>query len=192
MSVGGTETSIGTATEMYYTISNAGGRFTITNTGDSILSLTNLKITFTQNSTASLAALTTQEQNDAVMAVRALFTVAPEPFEPSRFEASWNRTTVRAGQKATLIVKTSEDVDAITVNGQTITTFRVRTERTGWGWWSSKVTYREFTYSVTPTETTDYAVAAVNAEGVASEPQTFRLTVSNRGFGGWLKDLFRF
>ena len=192
MSVGGTETSIGTATEMYYTISNAGGQFTITNTGDSILSLTNLKITFTQNSTASLAALTTQEQNDAVMAVRALFTVAPEPFEPSRFEASWNRTTVRAGQKATLIVKTSEDVDAITVNGQTITTFRVRTERTGWGWWSSKVTYREFTYSVTPTETTDYAVAAVNAEGVASEPQTFRLTVSNRGFGGWLKDLFRF
>lgn len=192
MSVGGTETSIGTATEMYYTISNAGGQFTITNTGDSILSLTNLKITFTQNSTASLAALTTQEQNDAVMAVRALFTVAPEPFEPSRFEPSWNRTTVRAGQKATLIVKTSEDVDAITVNGQTITTFRVRTERTGWGWWSSKVTYREFTYSVTPTETTDYAVAAVNAEGVASEPQTFRLTVSNRGFGGWLKDLFRF
>lgn len=188
----GTAQTINTATEMYYTISNVGGQFTITNTGEGILSLTNLKITFTQNSTASLAALTTQEQNDAVMAVRALFTVAPEPFEPSRFEASWNRTTVRAGQKATLIVKTSEDVDAITVNGQTITTFRVRTERTGWGWWSSKVTYREFTYSVTPTETTDYAVAAVNAEGVASEPQTFRLTVSNRGFGGWLKDLFRF
>ena len=199
--------NIDTATEMYYELNGAKGQtVTITNTGNGILSLTNLKITFTakQNSTITLAALSDEEQANAVAAVRALFAapVEPEPdpepetFEPDRFDVSWNRSTVKVGQKATLTVKTSEDVDAITVDGVTFTNYRTRTQREGWGWNAKKVTYREFTYTVTAAEagTLDVSVAAVNAEGVSSAAVTATLTVqaaSQRpGIGGWLDNIF--
>ena len=136
----------------------------------------------------------------AVLMVRALFAAAPvepepEPtFAPERFEASWNSSTVRAGQKVTLTVKTSEDVETVMVDGVTIDTYRTRTQRTGWGRNAAKVTYREFTYTITAAETADYTITAVNAEGIASEPITATLTVqaaSQRpGFGGWLDKIF--
>lgn len=193
----------GSATEMYYNLGVTNGTVTITNNSEGILSLTNLKITFTakQNSTVTLAALSDEEQANAVAAVRALF-AAPEPdpepetFEPQRFDVSWNRSTVKVGQKATLTVKTSEDVAAITVDGVTVDTYRTRTQRTGWGWNAKKVTYREFTYTVTAAEagTLDVSVAAVNAEGVSSAAVTATLTVqaaSQRpGIGGWLDNIF--
>ncbi len=202
-----TSINIGTATEMYYELNDAKGQIvTITNKGDSILSLTNLKITFTAKQTDNvvLASFTTLEQTETVEVVRALFAapVEPEPdpepetFEPDRFDVSWNRSTVKVGQKATLTVKTSEDVDAITVDGVTFTNYCTRTQREGWGWNAKKVTYREFTYTVTAAEagTLDVSVAAVNAEGVSSAAVTATLTVqaaSQRpGIGGWLDNIF--
>lgn len=200
-----TDGTINTATEMYYVLNGAAGEtVTITNRGTGILSLTNLKITFKSEATAELEQLTTLEQTEAVAAVRALFAtpVEPEPdpepvtFEPDRFEVSWNRSTVKVGQKATLTVKTSEDVEAITVDGETVTSYRTRTQRTGWGWNAKKVTYREFTYTVTAAEagTLDVSVAAVNAEGVSSAAVTATVTVqaaSQRpGIGGWLDNIF--
>ena len=202
------QSPLNTATEMYYDITsqaiNDGTRnqVTITNTGSGILSLTNLKITFKekQESTVALATLSDEAQTAAVMTVRALFAaapVAPEPeptFAPERFEAAWNRSTVRAGQKVTLTVKTSEDVEAVMVDGVTIDTYRTRTQRTGWGRNATKVTYREFTYTITAAETADYAITAVNAEGIASEAITVTLTVQaasqHPGFGGWLDKIF--
>lgn len=200
------QSPLNTATEMYYDITSqaindgTGNQVTITNTGSGILSLTNLKITFRSKATVTLATLGTDEQTAAVMTVRALFAaapVAPEPeptFAPERFEAAWNRSTVRAGQKVTLTVKTSEDVEAVTVDGVTIDTYRTRTQRTGWGQNATKVTYREFTYTITAAETADYAITAVNAEGIASEAITVTLTVQaasqHPGFGGWLDKIF--
>lgn len=196
--------SLNTATEMYYDITSqaiengTAKQVTITNNGDGILSLTNLKITFSSKDTVTLVTPSAEAQTFAVMSVRALFAAAPvepEPtFAPERFEASWNSSTVRAGQKATLTIKTSEDVEAVTVDGVTIATYRTRTQRTGWGQNATKVTYREFTYTITAAETADYAITAVNAEGIASEPITATLTVqaaSQRpGFGGWLDKIF--
>lgn len=168
---------IQSATEMYYKIGTKGGRFTITNTGTGILSLTNLKITYTASGkSVSLAPLTTADQANAVAQVRALFAAPAEPFQPDRFEASWGHA-VRKGDTATLTVKTSEDVDSITVDGQTITTYDTKTERTGWGWWAKTVTYREFTYQVAAEETMDYTICAVNSAGVSSDPITATLTV---------------
>ena len=180
---------ISTATEMYYQIANAGGQFTITNTGDGILSLTNLKITYNtkpaENEKVTLAALDTQEQENAVSLVRALFTAPVATFSPETFEADWGRA-VRAGKRATLTVKTSADVESITVDGQSITSYTTRTQRTGWGWWSPKVTYHVFTYTITaPAQTTDYAVCAVNAEGTASEAVTATLTVKPTTWWNW-------
>lgn len=180
---------LNTATEMYYTISSGADQFTISNTGDGILSLTNLKITYktkpAENEKVTLAALDTQEQENAVNLVRALFTAPVATFSPETFEADWGRA-VRAGKRATLTVKTSADVESITVDGQSITRYTTRTQRTGWGWWSPKVTYHVFTYTITaPAQTTDYAVCAVNAEGTASEAVTATLTVKPTTWWNW-------
>ena len=178
MVVNGTETNITSATEMYYEIGTEGRNFTIANNGNGILSLTNLKITFKdkQDSTIALTAPTADEQTAAVMSVRALFAAPEQTFEPERFTAKWSRN-VRKGGTATLTVKASEDVESITVDGQTITTYDTKTERTGWGWWAKTVTYREFTYQVAAEETTDYPIRAVNSAGVSSDPITATLTV---------------
>lgn len=182
---------LSTATEMYYDITTqvTGGssQVTITNTTGNILSLTNLKITFKEKPTGevTLAALNTQEQESAVSLVRALFTAPVATFSPETFEADWGRA-VRAGKRATLTVKTSADVESITVDGQAITSYTTRTQRTGWGWWSPKVTYHVFTYTIAaPAQTTDYAVCAVNAEGTASEAVTATLTVKPTTWWNW-------
>ena len=187
MVVNSSETiELNTATEMYYTISSTDGQFTISNSGSGILSLTNLKITYkTSGQTVTLESLTAAEQANAVAMVQALFAAPVETFSPEAFQADWGRA-VRAGKRATLTVKTSADVESITVDGQSITSYTTRTQRTGWGWWSPKVTYHVFTYTITaPAQTTDYAVCAVNAEGTASEPITATLTVKPTTWWNW-------
>lgn len=178
-----------TATEMYYDITEQaknGQLVTITNKSDGILSLTNLKITYrTSGQTVTLSELTAEEQANAVAMVQALFAAPVETFSPETFQADWGRA-VRAGKRATLTVKTSADVESITVDGQPITSYTTRTQRTGWGWWSPKVTYHVFTYTITaPARTTDYAVCAVNAEGTVSEPITATLTVRPATWWNW-------
>ena len=192
MVIGDSNKQLSTATEMYYDITDAaknGNAITITNNGNAILSLTNLKITFKEQGSVSLGAMNAEEQAASVMAVRALFASAPiepkpepEPektFEPERFEASWSRNVMQ-GRKATLTVKTSEDVEAITVDGQTIRSYRTRTERVGFGRRAKRITYREFTYSMVAQESADFSVTAINAEGTESEAITARLTVQKR------------
>lgn len=123
--------------------------------GDAILSLTNIKITYTAKETISLAALTDSDAEEAVAAVRALFAapVDPEPTEPDEPEKTfepelkweWSKN-VRKGGRAILTVKTSTDVDYIVVDGVTYDKFITRTERAGRGWNAPRVTYREFIY----------------------------------------------
>lgn len=181
---------LSTATEMYYDITEQaknGQLVTISNTSGSILSLTNLKITFNDKNhkEVTLEEMTAKEQANAVAMVQALFTAPVATFSPETFEADWGRA-VRAGKRATLTVKTSADVESITVDGQSITSYTTRTQRTGWGWWSPKVTYHVFTYTITaPAQTTDYAVCAVNAEGTASEAVTATLTVRPATWWNW-------
>ena len=207
MVIGDSNKQLSTATEMYYDITDAaknGNAITITNNGNAILSLTNLKITFKEQGSVSLGAMNAEEQAASVMAVRALFApapVEPEPepepektFEPERFEAGWSRNVMQ-GRKATLTVKTSEDVEAITVDGQLIRSYRTRTERMGFGRRAKRITYREFTYSMVARESADFSVTAINAEGTESEAITARLTVktrpnSMRNMWDWFKGWF--
>lgn len=194
MTVNNTEAvngGISTATEMYYKLDvQPGQQVTISNTEDGILSLTNLKITFNSKPTApaSLTALTTADQANAVAQVRALFAAPAEPFNPDLFTASWGHS-VRKGDTATLTVKTSEDVEAIEVDGQMIDKYVTRTERSGWGWWAKTVTFREFTYTDTATVTKDYTVCAVNGKGVSSDAITATLTV-RPSVRDWLHGIF--
>lgn len=194
MTVNNTEAvngGISTATEMYYKLDvQPGQQVTISNTEDGILSLTNLKITFNSKPTApaSLTALTTADQANAVAQVRALFAAPAEPFNPDLFTASWGHS-VRKGDTATLTVKTSEDVEAIEVDGQMIDKYVTRTERSGWGWWAKTVIFREFTYTDTATVTKDYTVCAVNGKGVSSDAITATLTV-RPSVRDWLHGIF--
>ena len=175
-----------TASDMYYKLDNVAANKTvvnktvvITNAGDNLLSLTTLKVTYKTAPTAMNSAEAIVDSDvlaQAPVMLTSMLYGEPQTFEPSRFEASWGRS-VRAGQKATLTVKASDDVGAIEVNGVTIDTYRTRTERTGWGWWAKRVTYREFTYTMTAEATADYAVYALNSDGIKSEPTTATLTV---------------
>lgn len=189
----GIEATIGTATDMYYSIkdyASNGGVVTITNTGETVLSITNIKCTMGTSSAKTDTVDLVMSAEDVVVAISmvnsAITPVEPEPepepektFEPERFEASWSRNVMQ-GRKATLTVKTSEDVEAITVDGQTIRSYRTRTERMGFGRRAKRITYREFTYSMVAQESADFSVTAINAEGTESEAITARLTVKTR------------
>ena len=185
---------ISSATEMYYKVNvdaTAENKVvTIANEGTGILSLTNLKITFktNPNTTVTLAALSDEDQANAVAQVRALFAAPAEPFNPDLFTASWGHS-VRKGDTATLTVKTSEDVEAIEVDGQMIDKYVTRTERTGWGWWAKTVTYREVTYTTTADATVTSTIYAFNDAGVSSDAITATLTV-RPSVRDWLHGIF--
>ena len=192
---------IGTATEMYYTISESGAeaqQVTIANTGDAILSLTNLKITYSKKSETSLEKLSADDEEMAVATVRALFAEPEQPeepektFEPERFETSWS-SNVRNGGRAVLTVKASTDVDAIIVDGVTYTKYFTRTERVGRGWNAQRVTYREFVYMMTVNEsgTLTVPVVAVSNEQGESSPYETTLTVKpSSPIRDWIGGLF--
>lgn len=211
--------TLNTATNMYYalnginwTVENGSQKsnvIVLTNTGEnSIVSITNVKCTYAnaEESTANTVALAIS-YDDALMAVdmvnNAITPIEPEPepkpepektFEPDRFEASWSRNVMQ-GRKATLTVKTSEDVEAITVDGQIIRSYRTRTERVGFGRRAKRITYREFNYSMVAQESADFSVTAINAEGTESEAISARLTVktrpnSMRDMWDWFKGWF--
>ncbi len=189
-----------TATDMYYKLTDLkwtlqedglykSNVITLTNTSDDIVSLTNVKfidatysraLPSAKNSDADTTVVTFTASaamvEEAISAVDGVLNPALQVFTPSRFEASWGHS-VRKGDTATLTVKTSEDVKSITVDGQPLTAYTLKTERTGWGWWAKTVTYREFTYTDTAVATKNYTVCAVNSDGVSSDPIATTLTV---------------
>lgn len=190
----GTENELATATDMYYDITAAakGGELVvITNTGENILSLTTLKVTFDNAGKSVSVGISSTEAQQTLMAVRAMFAmpVEPaEPFEPEYLSAKFSPALVVQGKTATLTVTASEDVEAICVDGEIIETFKTRTVTTGWGANRTTVTYHVFTYNITANETADYSISAFNADGVESEAITATLTVW-MGLGNWFKDI---
>ena len=195
------ETEIGSATEMYYKISETGAaeqQVTITNTGSDILSLTNIKVTYGKDNSITLMALTDSDAEAAVATVRALFAEPEQPeepektFEPKRFDCEWSKN-VHKGGRAILTVKASTDVDAIVVNGVTVTQFKTRTERIGWGRNAKRVTYREFSYMMTANEvgTINIPVVAVSNDLGSSAAYDSTLTVkASSPIRDWIGGLF--
>lgn len=185
--------NVDTATDLYYAITDiakTGDVVTITNTGDSLLSLTTVKVTFNEKATVELG-INYEEAQAAALSVRAMFAMPAEPetFEPETFKATFSPVIVKEGKTATLTVTASEEVDSILINGEEeVCDFRTRTVTTGWGSNRTTVTYHVFTYTVTATETADYSIVAVNADGAVSEEITATLTVW-QGFGSWFKDI---
>lgn len=162
------------ATEMYYEISKDGkGNFTVTNTGTGILSLTNLKITYSAEGSVSLASMNAEEQTSAVMMVRAMFAPpAPTVFEPETFTVSLkNYKDVYVREYIKVTVTTSDDVKYITVGDKRISRyddervwggFRKGFVKTGKRVWSYYVSFDTAGQQV-------ISVVAYDADGLASE-----------------------
>lgn len=171
---GGELKEIATATEMYYEISKDGkGNFTVTNTGTGILSLTNLKVTYSTESSVSLAPMSAEEQTSAVMMVRAMFAPpAPTVFEPETFTVSLkNYKDVYVREYIKVTVTTSDDVKYITVGDKKISRyddervwggFRKGFVKTGKRIWSYYVSFNTAGQQV-------ISVVAYDADGLASE-----------------------
>lgn len=171
---GGEPKAIATATEMYYEISKDGnGNFTVTNTGDGILSLTNLKVTYSTEGNVSLAPMSAEEQTSAVMMVRAMFAPpAPTVFEPETFTVSLkNYKDVYVREYIKVTVTTSDDVKYITVGDKKISSyddervwggFRKGFVKTGKRIWSYYVSFNTAGQQV-------ISVVAYDADGLASE-----------------------
>lgn len=173
--------SIATATEMYYDITakavnnGTATQVTITNNNNdgAILSLTNLKVTYSTKGSVSLAPMSTEEQTSAVMMVRAMFAPpAPTVFEPETFTVSLkNYKDVYVREYIKVTVTTSDDVKYITVGDKKLTRyddervwggFRKGFVKTGKRVWSYYVSFDTAGQQV-------ISVVAYDADGLASE-----------------------
>ena len=203
----GTATPIASATEMYYDIThritwskakpNTSETIVLANVGDGLLSATNIKITYKEAPASYAVAQVDQEVlvQAPFMLMRMLKFEAPvqdKTFEPEMFEVSLNKIA-REGQNVTMKVKASTDVEAIEVDGVRVQSYITRSYRIGFGRNAEKVTYREFKYSFTASESKEFAVTAIDAEGTASEPVTAAIKVQQRqkrSAKDWFNDLF--
>lgn len=206
--------TVSTATDLYYDITDLNGKtVVIANTtaietddngnltNPTIISITNIKITYKESTTDSSglsedsSSDTTEEVSTAsVFSLRsssvalALASLTPEPevFEPETFEVEVTRETIKVGQTTQLIVKTSDDVESISINGETYTEYKPD-RRTGLRTWKINITGEE-------EGTLNIEVIAIDSEGITSEPLTTTVTVNarktNTPIGNIIEDIF--
>jgi fibro-slime domain-containing protein len=114
---------IATATDMYRSILAANGKtVVITNTGDGILSITNLKATYSEKPEATDTLSLTMDEKSALAALSAVDEVLnpKTPFEPGKVD-------VKVEDKDITVI-TSPDVDGIEIDGEKVTDFTVDSE----------------------------------------------------------------
>lgn len=114
---------IATATDMYRSILAANGKtVVITNTGDGILSITNLKATYSVKPVATDTLSLTMDEKSALAALSAVDEVLnpKTPFEPGKVD-------VKVEDKDITVI-TSPDVDGIEIDGEKVTDFTVDSE----------------------------------------------------------------
>ena len=184
-----------TASDLYYKLDglnwtkNEGtgkyetGVITLSNsTEGAVISITNLKFTTDGSEPAVGAFYDRRTVDEGPMLMRAMYCPVEEEvfFEPAYFSTVWKAG--RVNKWSVLTVVTSEDVDAISVNGQEITKF-VRIPEVTFQNRKLQVTYkRVWTYKekINTAGSYTYDVTAYSADGTASRPVETVLTVSKR------------
>ena len=186
-----------TATDMYYSIKAlADGTIVISNPETSgTISITNLKFTFAEAASVKTVTTTNEETGEnetseasvasineegAVYSMRSLSAYSvtetvvtePEVFEPETFKVSVKKGNVKVGQKVKVTVTTSDDVAYITVNGETVDSYKTD-KKTGQRKWDVQIKADEVG------EMTIEVVAYSN-EDVASEPLTESVKVTEK------------
>ena len=152
-------------TEMYYTITpDSKNTVTITNKGENLLALGNVKA----KNTETFVSAENMDPEDVLESVRAAYgssSEEPEVFTPETFTAKTTVTPVVRNKMVTLKVNVSSDVAYITVNG-------VKYTRTGLQGLFRKTRTIRVVNTVKKGQTKTYEVVAYNADGVASETIT--------------------
>ena len=167
-----------TVTGMYET-----GVITLSNsTEGAVISITNLKFTTDGSEAGAFAFYDRETLEEGPTLMRAMYCPVEEEvfFEPAYFSTVWKAG--RVNKWSVLTVVTSEDVDAISVNGQEITKF-VRIPEVTFQNRKLQVTYkRVWTYKerINTAGSYTYDVTAYSADGTASRPVETVLTVSKR------------
>ena len=149
-----TNSELATSTDRFYSIKshvNTGGEtvLSIKNTGTGILSLTNIKLTFTaepveKENGISLFAMTRSVADGILLAMNTADDVVEEPEEvlDAELNVSLNKKSVKVGGTVQVNVTTSADVDSLNVNGREITKFK-QNKKTGKRTWTVKVKAEE-------------------------------------------------
>ena len=176
MVINGNETSIDTATDMYYAVTpTAEGYIVVANNGTGILSLTTIKAV---GSAAAPAVYSVDANVVAYARTMVLDMIQPAPaFEPATLEAEWTTFKLFSYSTHTLTVRTSDDVEYITVGDREIRDFYYTLKLEGSGWNRKLVKYKVFTLVLgNDAELGDYTITAYNAAGNASAPKTAALS----------------
>ena len=165
-----------TTTDMYYSIKKQADNDTIviTNTGSGILSITNIKITFTEKpSETDATGLLSIDGVAATNAIKSLSYVTPSTanFIPENMDIRFNRTNAEVGNNIVVTVTTSSDVKDLIVNGK-IATNKTTSYLTGETTWS-------FTVPVEDNGSLKVTVVGYDANGEYSVPYSESITVVN-------------
>lgn len=177
MVINGAETQIDTATDMYYAVTpTVQGYIVVANNGTGILSLTTIKAV---GGNAAAPAVYSVDANVVAYArAMVLDMIQPAPaFEPATLEAEWTTFKFFSYSTHTLTVRTSDDVEYITVGDREIRDFYYTVKLEGSGWNRKLVKYKVFTRVLgNDAELGDYTITAYNADGNASAPKTATLS----------------
>ena len=180
-------------TDMYYDITALNNKtMIIHNTGNSIISITNIKVTYkveqSQNDSGTddeqeveggtTPHLLSVTRTTATLAVASL-TAEEEPeveeipvFTPESFDVRVSSNSVKVGQKFSVIITTSADVESVSVNGQTVTKYKE----------NRKAGVRTWSVQMTAAEAGDMTISVVayDADGIASEAEETVVTVAEK------------
>lgn len=172
--INGQEKIVSTMTDMYYSIKDyISGPVIIKNTGGGILSLTNIKVTYTEEPSESNEVVLWMDGSSAEFALRSLNSEsAVTVFEPEKLEVSLSKTQVSVGEKVKVCVTTKEDVVYLMVNGEMVTEYNAD-QSTGERTWTIELTAEaagEMTVDVT----------AYNYKNVASDAVAQSVTVTEK------------
>ena len=173
LDVNGTKTTIATATDMYYDITDSigtDGTVIIKNSGEGILSLTNLKFTYKEAPSDEAPAMLSVSRDMAYLAANTVRTdyIASKTvaFTP-KLSVYTNGKTVKIGDSVNVTVTAPADVTALTVNGVEATAGKTnaKTGRVTWTAALTADTENAFTVSV----------VAENEYGCVSKAKTTEL-----------------
>ena len=177
-----------TATDLYYKLdgltwtNGVSDTIIITNTGDGILSITNLKFTYKAAPATTTDVVTSKAAaSAAVYAVRSLLLPEAKYFAPETLSVKLSNTSVSKGAFVTVTITTSADVASLTVNGNKVVRCTTNS-RNGTKVWRATV-------MATEVGVQKISVVAYDVEGLASKPEIARLTVQN-GRVIWWKSAF--
>ena len=152
-------------TEMYYTV-HAGnnGVFTITNRGDGLLAIGNVKLS-NGAKTTSASEIDEDALRASLCAALGLSAEQPQAFQPKTFTARATTLPMLRNKRVSVLITISNDVSYVTVNGVKYTPSRYYAS-----WQKTRLI--QFGETLGKYESKTYTIIAYDANGVASAPIT--------------------